>query len=75
MIGIGQLYMYLPGWSGSQAICTAHKPSALLDKADIIHTTHDQGPECGRSKCTIMADKEMSQEMQFLAENLDFHRW
>ena len=53
----------------------ALKPSALLDKADIIHTTHHQGPKCSWSKCVTIAGKEVSQEMQFLNDNLNSHRW
>lgn len=48
------------------------KPSALLDKADIIHITHGQSPKCGQSKCIIIASKEVNQEVKLLDENLDF---
>ena len=53
----------------------ALKPSALLDKADIIHITHRQGPKCSWTKCVIIAGKKVSQEIQFPNENLDSHGW
>ena len=43
----------------------ALKPSALLDKADIIHITHSQGPKCSWTKCVIITGKKVSQEIQF----------
>ena len=53
----------------------ALKPSALLDKAVIIHIAHRQGLKCSWSKCVIIAGKEVNQEMQFPNENSNSHGW